>query len=184
MSTDIQTGAPPKKDLQASWLWLVAGGVLMFAAGMFAFYFLFAATIASVLVFAATLIVGGVGQIIHAFTVRGAGHFLYWLLGGLLYALGGVFAFMNPILASAVLTLMLGITFIILGIVRIVSAFDTPKQRGWLIFGGVVTALVGLMITFGWPMNTIWVIGLFLAVDLIYQGIAWMVTGFALKRST
>jgi uncharacterized membrane protein HdeD (DUF308 family) len=36
--------------------------------------------------------------------------------------------------------------------------------------GGIVTILLGGMIISGWPMSGLWVIGLFVAVELIVNG--------------
>ncbi|RUV11409.1 HdeD family acid-resistance protein, partial [Mesorhizobium sp. M5C.F.Ca.IN.020.32.2.1] len=40
----------------------------------------------------------------------------------------------------------------------------------------------GLVIAMGWPVNSVWVLGLFLAVDLIFQGWAFIAVGLALKK--
>ena len=34
----------------------------------------------------------------------------------------------------------------------------------------------------GWPVNSVWVLGLFLAIDLIFQGWTFIAVGLALKK--
>ena len=58
------------------------------------------------------------------------------------------------------------------GILRLVMAIQHRAMQGWgwVFFGGVVTVLLGLMILARWPLDALWVIGLFLAVELIVNG--------------
>ena len=49
--------------------------------------------------------------------------FVLWLLLGILYVVAGFAAFENPLLAAAVLTLVLGVTLLVSGIMRIIRAF-------------------------------------------------------------
>ena len=55
------------------------------------------------------------------------------------------------------------------------------RGSGWVIFGGVITALAGLVIALGWPVNSLWVLGLFLAIDLTMQGWALIAVALAAK---
>ena len=55
------------------------------------------------------------------------------------------------------------------------------RGSGWVIFGGVITALAGLVIALGRPVNSLWVLGLFLAIDLTMQGWALIAVALAAK---
>ena len=109
--------------LRDKWGWFVALGVVMLIAGVIAMLNLFAATVVSVLYVGAMMLVAGVVQIIHAFGVKSWGRFVWWLASGILYAAAGVVAFMNPILASSVLTLLLAATLLAAGAIRIWVGF-------------------------------------------------------------
>ncbi|TIW77669.1 MAG: HdeD family acid-resistance protein, partial [Mesorhizobium sp.] len=52
----------------------------------------------------------------------------------------------------------------------------------WIVAAGVISVLAGLIIAMGWPVNSLWVLGLFLAIDLIFQGWTFIAVGLALKR--
>ncbi|AZO06728.1 HdeD family acid-resistance protein [Mesorhizobium sp. M2A.F.Ca.ET.037.01.1.1] len=166
------------------WGWFVALGVLLLIFGGIAFGNLFIATVASVYVVGWLMLMAGIIEIIHAFGVKTWGRFFYWLLSGLLYAVAGFFAFDNPLLASAVLTLLLAIALIASGLLRSWVAFShRPEQGwGWLLAAGIITILLGLMIAMGWPVNSLWVLGIFLAIDLVFQGWSFIAIGLALKR--
>ena len=42
--------------------------------------------------------------------------------------------------------------------------------------------ILGLMIITGWPYDSLWVLGMFLGIDLIFQGFAYVAIGFAVKN--
>ena len=170
--------------LRDKWGWFVALGVVMLVGGIIAMLNLFAATVVSVLYVGAMMLVAGVVQIIHAFGVKNWGRFVWWLASGLLYAAAGVVAFMNPILASSVLTLLLAATLLAAGAIRIWVAFEhrSDPNWGWIVAAGAVTLLAGLVIALGWPVNSLFILGIFLAFDLIFQGATLTAFGLALKK--
>jgi uncharacterized membrane protein HdeD (DUF308 family) len=130
------------------------------------------------------MLVGGIIYLVHAFQVRGWDQLLFWALSGVLYVLAGVFAFMNPILASAALTLFLSIALLIAGIFRVWIGWRMRplKGWGWVVGSGVITALAGIVIVLGWPVNSLWILGLFLACDLLIQGWSMLAFAFAIRR--
>ena len=96
----------------------------------------------------------------------------------------GVLAFVNPILTSKVLTLFMACALLVSGLFRIWVAMRSKEERGWgwLLAGGIVTALAGLVFLIGWPVNSLWLLGLFLAFDLAMQGWALIGFGLALRK--
>lgn len=169
--------------IRSKWGWFVALGVGFLVLGGVAFANLMLATVASVYTIGVLMLIGGVVQMVHAFQVRGWSRFLFWMLGGLVYAAAGVLAFVNPLLASAVLTLMLASALIAAGILRTWAAIHARPERGWgwLAAAGVVTFVAGLVIALGWPVNSLWILGLVLAIDLVFQGWSFIAFGTALK---
>ncbi|RUU44354.1 HdeD family acid-resistance protein [Mesorhizobium sp. M6A.T.Ce.TU.002.03.1.1] len=169
---------------QAKWGWFVGLGVLLLILGGIAFGNLFIATVASVYVVGWLMLMAGVIEIMHALGVKTWSRFFYWLLSGLLYAVAGFFAFYNPLLASAVLTFLLAVALLASGVLRAWVGYKhrPAKGWGWLVAAGIISALAGLVIAMGWPVNSVWVLGLFLAIDLIFQGWAFIAVGLALKK--
>ncbi len=69
------------------------------------------------------------------------------LLGGVLYAVAGLAIVANPGLAAVTLTLLIAMILIAAGAFRLFIAFSTPLQhRGWLIFNGAISILLGVSI--------------------------------------
>lgn len=173
---------PVTQAFAAQWGWLVATGIGMLILGLFAAANILAATVATVLIVGVLMIVAGIGQIVVAFRANGWGGTLLWMLAGALYIVAGIFAFTNPLLASAVLTLVLAVSLFVGGVTRIAFGFSYRPDPGWgwLVAAGVLSVIVGVLIGLGWPAN-LWILGLFLALDLIAQGIALTSMGFALR---
>ena len=166
------------------WGWFVALGVLLLIFGGIAFGNLFIATVASVYLIGWLMLMAGAVEIIHAFGVKTWGRFFYWLLSGLLYAFAGFFAFYNPLLASAVLTFLLAVALVASGVLRAWEGYAHRSEKGWgwIVAAGVITAIAGLLIALRWPFNSLWVLGLFLAIDLVFQGWTFIALGLALKN--
>jgi uncharacterized membrane protein HdeD (DUF308 family) len=171
-------------EVRSKWGWFVALGVLLLILGGVAFGNLFIATIASVYFVGWLMLFAGVIEIIHAFGVQTWGRFFLWLASCLLYALAGIFAFYNPILASAVLTFLLAISLVASGVLRAWVGYQNWDQKGsgWIVTAGIITILAGIVIAIGWPVNSLQILGLFLAVDLIFQGWSFIAFGLALKK--
>ena len=66
------------------------------------------ATVASVLIVGVMMIIAGVAEVFSAFQIKSWGKFLLWVLLGALYIVAGFVTFENPLLAAALLTLILG----------------------------------------------------------------------------
>jgi len=54
----------------------------------------------------------------------------------------------------------------------------------WVAFSGVITFLLGLLIVAHWPVSSLYVLGIFLGVDLVIAGAGWIGVGLGLRRLT
>jgi uncharacterized membrane protein HdeD (DUF308 family) len=171
--------------LRAKWGWIVALGFVYLIAGFVALGSIVMATVASVLVVGVMMIVAGIAEIINAFQIKSWGKFLVWALLGVLYVVAGFLTFENPLLAAALLTLMLGASLLASGIVRIFLAFSMKREMPWIwvALSGVITLVLGIVILAHWPVNSVYILGLFLGIDLIMAGAGWIGLGFGLHRA-
>ena len=171
-------------SLSDHWGWFVAFGAAMVVLGMVALGHVVAATLVSVLFIAILMIIGGIGQLFHAWRLKQMTGFLFWTVSGVLYLGAGVLALFRPETGASLLTLLFGATLIGSGALRLWLWFNNRTQRGWqwLALSGAVTLLVGLLIAFGWLGNSVWILGLILGVDLLVQGWTLLFIGFALRN--
>ena len=103
-----------------------------------------------------------------------SGFFLFLLIG-VLYAVAGFFTLQQPILAAESLTLMLAAAFVVGGVIRIIVALvERFPSWGWVLANGILTVLLGIAIWLQWPSSGLWVIGMFVGIDLIVNGTTWL----------
>jgi uncharacterized membrane protein HdeD (DUF308 family) len=178
-------GPPPAlAPLRAKWGWIVALGAVYVVAGVVALGSVVSATAATVLIVGAMMIVSGVAEVINALQVKTWGRFLFWLALGILYIVAGFVAFENPLLTAVWLTLILGAALVASGVVRIFLGFN--MQHGspwiWVVVSGGITLLLGLIILAHWPVSSLWTLGIFLGVDLVFAGASWVGVGMGLRQ--
>jgi uncharacterized membrane protein HdeD (DUF308 family) len=173
-------------ELKKNWGWLLALGIASIVLGTLGFYMTFALTLTSVLFFGVLLLVGGLFQLVQAFTCRGWKAVLWHVLIGLLYVAAGIDIIYDPVRASAVLTLVLAGILIAVGVSRIAMAFQLRGAVGgwyWSLLSGLVSILLGGMIIAQWPASGLWVIGLFVAIELVFNGWSTIFVALAARRA-
>jgi uncharacterized membrane protein HdeD (DUF308 family) len=163
------------ETLRRNWGWFLVLGIVLILLGLFAIEQAFLATITAMLVFGWLLAAAGILQFIHAFWVREWGGFLLQLLAGLLEIVVGIAIAHHPLATGAALTLIMAIFFTVGGVFRMIAAIAaTFEGRGWLFVSGLINLVLGIMIWTSWPASGLWVIGLFIGIDLLFQGF-WLV---------
>ena len=97
----------------------------------------------------------------------------WWnLLAAVLYLLVGVFTVLMPMLSMEWWTLFIGACLVTAGILRMgvaITLWDSPG-RFWRIFNALVSLVLGVMIIWGWPESSTWLIGTLIAVEMIFSG--------------
>ena len=173
------------ETLRAKWGWIVALGVIYSVAGLIALGSVLTATVASVFIVGIMMLIAGVAEVINAFQVKTWGKFLFWVLLGVLYIVAGFVTFENPLLAAALLTLLLACALIVSGIMRIILGFSMKRGMPWIwvVLSGVVTLLLGLIILNHWPVSSLYILGLLLGIDLVFAGTSWIGMGLSLRKA-
>jgi uncharacterized membrane protein HdeD (DUF308 family) len=171
--------------LRAKWGWIVALGVVYVIAGIIALGSVVSATVATVFVVGIMMIIAGVAEVINAFQIKTWGKFLFWLALGILYIVAGFVAWDNPLLTAVWLTLILGAALVASGLMRIFLAFNMKEGTPWIwvVVSGVITLLLGVIILIHWPISSLWTLGIFLGVDLVFAGASWIGVGMGLKQA-
>lgn len=118
------------------------------------------------------IVFGGIAYMASAFAARGAGSFLWRLLIGAAYMLGGLYLAFHPGLALESLTLTMALMFFFEGALETVVFFQfrTLPGSGWVLFNGIATLFLAYLIWRPWPASSIWAIGTILGINLILSG--------------
>ena len=164
------------EELHRHWALFLSVGVALMALGIVATLTAGLSTIVAVDSFGWILVIAGAGVTIHAFWAKRWSGFFLQLLSGLLYLAAGWMLATHPELSAIALTLVIAISFVVQGAFRIGAALST-RIDGWdvLLVSGIITLLLGLMIWNEWPLSGVWVIGLFVGIDMFFYG-GWFVS--------
>jgi uncharacterized membrane protein HdeD (DUF308 family) len=176
---------PALEALRHKWGLVLALGIGLVLCGVVALMSVVVATAVTVLWVGVMMIAAGAIEIVHGLKHKGWGRATLWVVAGAFYVVGGFFAVINPLLASVVLTLLLGIALVAAGISRFLLGYHLKgdEHSGWIMISGLVTFLFGLVILVHWPFSSLYVLGIILGVDLIQAGVGWINLGLLLKRS-
>lgn len=183
MTNISSTQGSDTAPLRAGSGWIIALGIIYVIAGFIALGSMMMATVASVFVVGVMMVIAGVAEVFNAFQIKTWGKFLVWALLGMLYIVAGFITFENPIFAAVILTLLLGASLVASGLVRLFLAFNMKRETPWVLvaISGAVTLVLGLLILARWPINSVYILGLFLGIDLIVAGVSWIGLGFGLR---
>lgn len=130
------------------------------------------------------LMISGVFQAIHAFRSSGVGHIIWKIVVALIYFGTGLFLRMNPGIGIASLTFVIIVFFVAEGLIDILFYFRTRTAgaSGWVLFDGIVTLILGLMIWRHWPSGSLWVIGFLVGISMIMTGTTRLMLSLAVRR--
>jgi uncharacterized membrane protein HdeD (DUF308 family) len=168
--------------LRGKWGAIVAFGALLTLMGLASLVFAFASTLAMATLNGVFFIISGVAEIGVGMHARSWSRFFLWLIGGALYILTGLTCVIYPGPTAAILTLILGAGLIAAGLVRCFLGLQLPggPRRAMVFFASGVTFLLGLIIVTNWPVDSLYVLGTLLGVDLLFHGVGWVAFGASL----
>ncbi|MEI8144936.1 MAG: DUF308 domain-containing protein [Alphaproteobacteria bacterium] len=173
---DLAKLAPPLQPSR-----LITFGALLVGLGSIAFVSVTSATMVSVYLVAIGMMMAGGAEITLGLQSRSWRNLPIWGLLGALYLGAGLFAFFNPLMAASVLTLGLGLSLVGAGVVRLaLSLVIWSESIGlWIALSSLFTTLLGIMVLAQWPASSLFILGIFLSVNMIFAGMGWIMIGVA-----
>ena len=168
------------KLLRKNRRWFIGLGAALIILGFIALGSLAMATAVSIVFFGWLLLCAGVIQVVHVFQFKTWGGFFVSIFMGILNICVGLLLIFYPVSSALSLTLLCGIYFIISGSFNILSSlFSYTNNTFWMMLNGIVVFVLGILILKEWPYSGLWVIGLFLAINLIMSGWSSLALAFA-----
>jgi uncharacterized membrane protein HdeD (DUF308 family) len=171
--------------LRERWGWFLALGIAMVALGTFAISWacVVSLTVATIWLFGFLMLASGISEIVNSFWVGRWSGMLVHLLIGMLYSIVGLMMIDQPEVSAIRLTLLVAIFLLVSGLLRVVFAVSERFPGwGWVLLNGAVTMFLGLVIYKQWPASGLWAIGLFVGIDLILNGWAWIMLALAVRK--
>jgi uncharacterized membrane protein HdeD (DUF308 family) len=184
-SSSNDTGEPAQElsRFRKHWWWFTVLGVLTMLCGIVAIAYPLISSVSVVIVIAATLIISGLAMVVTSFWTGNWSAFLLQVLVGILYVTLGMLMTDAPLESTAALTLFVAGMLMIVGIFRIVAALTLRfPQWGWALVNGIVTLMLGLIIYRHFPESALWVIGVFVGVELLMNGLTWIMLGWEVRN--
>ena len=158
-------------EIVNNWGWFLAFGLALVLLGVLAIVRSVATTVVSMLFFGWLLLFAAGIEVVQAIMVgKWAGLFQHWLSAALFGVLGALIIW-RPVVTAEILTLLIGV----LAIVRSVAATVVSMLNG------LITLVLGVLILAQWPVSGLWVIGLFLGIELVFYGAAWVAVALRLR---
>jgi uncharacterized membrane protein HdeD (DUF308 family) len=170
------------QHLRADWWWLLMYGVLLTVCGVVAIAFPAMTSIAAMVVLGVVLMIAGVVTIIASFWAGKWSGALLQMFLGVLYLVVGLLIRDLPVASAITMTMFVAAFFIVAGGIRALAALVVRfPYWGWALLNGVVTFLLGLIIYRHFPRECLWVLGLLIGLEMLFNGWTWIVLSLAVR---
>jgi uncharacterized membrane protein HdeD (DUF308 family) len=180
----MSTSPTAPESLRGTWVWFLVLGIALILLGAVFLSSLVVATLATVLIFGILLVASGAVQLVSGILSHRWGLFFLSLLVALLDLVVGVLLIEHPVQAAAGLTLLLAAFLLVGGLARIIIALvERFPNWGWVLLNGLITFVLGIMLWRQWPEDALWVIGLFVGIDLLFKGLSWVMLALAIRSA-
>jgi len=174
------------QHVKSCWCCFLMLGILLVLCGTAAIAvppFTVAYSLVTVLVLGILLMVSGIVTIVSSFWIGKWSGMLLHLLVGILYLVIGFVITERPGAAAMLMTLFIAAMFIVLGAFRIVSSLTLRfPQWGWVLLNGIITLILGVVIYRHFPESALWVIGLLVGIELLFNGWSWIMLALAIRK--
>jgi len=153
--------------------WQTACGVLLIVFGFLAVLMPAVAALATAIVFAWVLILSGSFEVAYAIQTRADRGCGWKLASGLLTLILGIAVLVMPLAGVASLALLVGGVLLVSGVARLMLAWRMRQSRGWgwVMFDGLLSVALAVLIVVGWPGSSLAIIGLLAGFTLISSGV-------------
>ena len=167
------------------WKSVLVTGILSVILGVMVLRWPGATIVTAAIFFGAYLLVTGISQVFHAFTlhISGGGRALLFISGAASLVLA-VLAFRHLGDAIWLLAIWVGIGFIFRGVAEAASAIsdhDTPG-RGWQIALGIVTLIAGVIVL-AYPISSLGTLTMVVGIWLVIIGVMEIIASLQIRKA-
>jgi uncharacterized membrane protein HdeD (DUF308 family) len=172
------------QDIVQYWGWFLAFGIGVLLLGIVAVVRSVTATIASMLFFGWLLVLACAIEIAQAVMVGHWAGFFQHLLAAVLFGVTGFLMVTRPVVSAEVATIFMAMFFLIGGLFQLLGSLVVHLPGwGWQVLDAVITIVLGLLVLAQWPASGLWVIGLFVGIDLMFYGLTWIALALGLRAA-
>lgn len=163
--------------------WFVGLGVVLAVIGVLAIVLPLIASLATTVVLGWLMLIAGVFQVYHAVQNRGWAHSGWAVASGVISFAAGAVLVLFPVAGTLALTLVLAAFFLASGVFKLIRAAQHKPLAawGWLLFDGLLSLALGVILLLGWPGTAVWALGLLVGIDLVFGGASLVLIGLAAR---
>lgn len=164
--------------------WFLGLGVAFMLLGLVAMFLPFAASLVTTLALGWLMMLAGVIEGYHALRNRRRAGSGWTFVSAAVQVVAGALVVAFPVTGKLALTLVLAAYFLSEGVLKILRAVQHRRVRasGWLVFDGLLSAALSILILLHWPSVAVWALGLFVGVHLLVGGSSMMLIGLDAGR--
>ncbi|GAY13435.1 HdeD family acid-resistance protein [Mycobacterium sp. shizuoka-1] len=177
------TSAPPL--LPHFWKSVLLSGILSLVLGILVLVWPGISILVAAIFFGAYLLVTGISQVFHAFTLHvSAGGRVMLFISGAAALILAVLCFRSIQNSILLLAIWIGIGFIFRGVATAVSAISDPDTpgRGWEIFVGVISLIAGIVVLAS-PFPSLATLTIVVGIWLVVIGVFEIVASFGIRKA-
>lgn len=180
-TTQTPDGAPLVATASKALLWegivlLILGSVAIAVPAIF--------TLAIELVIGAVFLIGGITRLWRSLRGRVEGSQFWNILAAAAAIIAGILLLANPLQGAVTLTVIIAILLLVEGGAKLAAGFAMRPGNGWgwILFSGLVDAVLGILLLSGLPGTAVWAIGLMVGISLIMTGWTAIMMSIGLKK--
>jgi uncharacterized membrane protein HdeD (DUF308 family) len=165
--------------------WFISLGVVLVVGGIIALSYPRYSGMGLSVMIGWILIFSSIMYALSGWTALKVGRAIAQIVVAVLYAAAGVYLVLNPGKGMGFLGWLLGVLFFLEGVLKLAfaaGAKDLPG-RNWLVFTGVASMVLGVLILAKWPISSTFVVGLFTGLNLMFGGWATVSMGSAMRAA-
>jgi uncharacterized membrane protein HdeD (DUF308 family) len=180
------SSAVAKHELRENWVSVMALGMAMVFIGLVAMALPFVAAMAIELMIGSLLLVAGIVQGFLSFKAQNWRGFLWEMILAAFYLVVGVWMLVNPLKGMVSIAFVLAVFFVTEGIFKTILAFRIRPVAnwGWVMFSGMVTFFLGVVIWAGWPFSAVWMVGFMFGIDMVFGGGSLIMVAMSARRGS
>ncbi|WP_051782481.1 MULTISPECIES: HdeD family acid-resistance protein [unclassified Streptomyces] len=172
-----------KKKVRRSFALMTALGVILVLAGLVGLVYTGLATLTSMFLFGWLLLVGGVVGLLQAVQWRRSNYFWLAVVVAAINLAAGFVILRRPEASAEALTMFAALLFLTGGVFRLVGALVVRGANfGVAVVQGAFGILLGFLILSNWPGNSLYVIGTFFSLALLFDGLSLVAMGMGSRR--
>ena len=169
--------------MAAHWGLVLALGILSLIVGVMAIAWPGATALTVAILFAVWLFVSGIVDVVQSFTQDGSvGYRVLKAIIGVLAVIIGFALLRTPFQSLEVLIFVIGIFWVVQGIITFVTAFQRKDGRGWHLFMGGLGVVAGIIVL-QYPMSSAVTLALLGGIWLVILGLMQIYAAWKLRQA-